>query len=120
MPVVEIADAFKNYKVGKTNQERLATPYPKEQGHSAALVRSPYALKGWFLDSVNLPLQTAGINPHVTKVLRQAGMNARMADLTALLHHFCACAAFKEFKALMRREVVSNHCQPTCSKCYHG
>ena len=45
VPVKEIAEAFKSWKVGKANEQYMATPYPKERSHPAALVTTPYALK---------------------------------------------------------------------------
>lgn len=49
IPVAEIADAFRDYRVGKELEEQLATPFDKSQSHPAALVESKFALSKWDL-----------------------------------------------------------------------
>jgi len=49
MPVAEIAIAFKDYRVGKELDEKLATPFDKAESHPAALVTSKFALSKWEL-----------------------------------------------------------------------
>ena len=46
--VVEIAQRFKSWKVGQSNAQALATPFPKERSHKNALIKTPYALPGGF------------------------------------------------------------------------
>jgi hypothetical protein len=43
--VRDIAERFRSWKVGKSNAEHLAKPFPKDNSHPASLVRTPYALK---------------------------------------------------------------------------
>lgn len=45
IPVSEIAARFQEYKIGQSNAERLASPFPKEASHKDALIRTNYALK---------------------------------------------------------------------------
>ena len=42
--VKEIADAFKEYKVGRANAEALAVPFQPASGDDTALVNTKYAL----------------------------------------------------------------------------
>ena len=42
--VREMAESFKNWKVGKHNAEMLSKPFPKESSHPAALIKTEYAL----------------------------------------------------------------------------
>lgn len=42
--VKEIADAFKEYKTGRSNAEALAVPFPSSGGDDPALVKTKYAL----------------------------------------------------------------------------
>lgn len=44
VPVAELANAFKDYRVGKELDEKLATPFNKSESHPAALVTTKFAL----------------------------------------------------------------------------
>ena len=65
--VSEIAERFKAWKVGQSNAQALATPFPKEQSHKNALIKNPYALKGGFLPcsvpSLGQRLASVGLFP---------------------------------------------------------
>lgn len=49
IPVAEIANAFRDYRVGKELDEKLATPFDKSESHPASLVTSKFALSKWDL-----------------------------------------------------------------------
>ena len=44
VPVAELANAFRDYRVGKELDEELSTPFDKSRSHPAALVTTKYAL----------------------------------------------------------------------------
>jgi ABC-type multidrug transport system ATPase subunit/ABC-type multidrug transport system permease subunit len=47
VPVAELANAFRDFRVGKELDEQLSTPFDKSRSHPAALVNTKYALSSW-------------------------------------------------------------------------
>ena len=82
VPVKDIAEAFKSWKVGKANAQHLAKPFPKERSHPAALVTTPYALK-------MLPELKALMRREVTLVQRMSSIYRLWHSLTATGLHTC-------------------------------
>ncbi len=49
MPVVAMAEAFKEFEVGRELSAHLSTPFDKTANHPAALVNKKFALSKWEL-----------------------------------------------------------------------
>ena len=80
--VKDIAEAFKAWKVGKANAQHLATPFPKEKSHPAALVTTPYALS-------MMPELKALMRREVTLVQREYVIFQSRQILTTISLHAC-------------------------------
>lgn len=47
IPVAELANAFREYRVGRELDLKLSTPFDKSKSHPASLVATKFALSKW-------------------------------------------------------------------------